>query len=319
MSAGNSSPSVSVVIGSYNAEAWIRETLDSVLVQTYPILQVLVVDDGSSDKTPEIVRSYSGKVKYMREVHRGRPYRNRGIREAEGDFIAFVDADDLWQPEKIERQMALLEARRLAWAICQVRWLDFETTRLDDARAPRIPEGDILEPLFLTNFIGSGTPVVARQVFDAVGYFNETPEVQVVEDWDLWLRIAARFPVGCVQEPLAMIRLHSASFLASTPVTDRVRSLETVVQQAADREPLRLAPTKTRALANIYHAAGVQLIRVNLMREARQYFLRELKCRPVDMEAAIYLLLTLVGPTLANPILCLKRSLWRLPDWRRQR
>jgi glycosyltransferase involved in cell wall biosynthesis len=102
LSSRGSVGNVSVVIGAYNAGAWIGQTLDSVLAQTYPVLEVLVIDDGSSDDTAQVVKSYGGVVRYLRENHRGRPHRNRGILAASGDFVSFVDADDYWQAKKIE-------------------------------------------------------------------------------------------------------------------------------------------------------------------------------------------------------------------------
>lgn len=305
-------PTVSVVIGSYNAEPWIHKTLDSILTQTRPVLEVLIVDDGSTDSTPEIVKSYGSKVKYIQEKHRGRPHRNRGIAGSQGDFIAFIDADDYWHPQKLELQMELLLFRRLAWAICQAQWSDFDTSQPLDSRNPPIQDGDVLEGLFLNNFIASATPVVAKSVFDKVGYFDESPEVRVVEDWDLWLRIAARFPLGCVRETLATVRLHRGSFLAMTPLADRVRSLEAVVARAVDREPARLKRLRSRALANIYYSAGVQAIRATRFREARAYFVRELKFRPSHWEGAGYVVLTLLESTVARPILQFKRYLWKI-------
>jgi hypothetical protein len=122
------------VIGSYNAEAWIRQTLDSVLAQTYGVSEILVIDDGSSDATPAIVRSYGGVVSLLLEPHRGRPHRNRGILDSSGEFIAFVDADDLWQPNKLEKQLVMLLAQNVNWVVCDSQWLDAETGRLGSLR-----------------------------------------------------------------------------------------------------------------------------------------------------------------------------------------
>jgi GT2 family glycosyltransferase len=318
MITNDTAASVSVIIGAYNAEDWIRETLDSVLSQTRPVLEVLVVDDGSSDRTPQIVESYGGNVKCMREQHRGRPHRNRGIAASKGEYIAFIDADDYWQPRKLQLQMALLASRRLAWAICEVQWSTSALPQARNSPNPPIPDGEVLERLFLNNFIASATPVIAKYVFDTVGYFNETLEVRVVEDWDLWLRIAARFPLGCVREPLATIRLHAGSFLATTPLAERVQSLEAVVARAVDREPDRLKRLERLALANIYYSAGVQAIRAGRFQEARGYFTRELKRRPAHAEAVAYLVFSALGPTLANRIIQFKRYLWKVMGQLRQ-
>ena len=135
-----------------------------------------------------------------------------------------------------------------------------------------VQDGDILEALILNNFIVASTAVVAKSVFEEVGYFNEAPDVAAVEDWDLWLRIARRFPVGCVRKRLCVLRLHGDSFLAALPTAARVAHMEGVIERAVGRDPSRLGPLRNRALANVSYAAGVQCFRRLRFGEARQYF-----------------------------------------------
>jgi glycosyltransferase involved in cell wall biosynthesis len=299
---------VSVVIGSYNAEAWIRQTLDSVLSQTHGVSEIIVVDDGSSDATPSIVGSYGGAVQLLSESHRGRPHRNRGILASSGEFVAFVDADDLWQPTKIEKQMVILLAQNVNWVVCDSQWLDAETGRLGPPIGEPIRGGDILESLFLNNSIVASTPLVRRRALDDVGYFDESPEVAPVEDWDLWLRLAARYPVACVNEPLTTLRLHGDSFLAATPLERRVRSQEIVLSRAASREPERLGRLTSRALSNVNHAAGVRLFRQQRTRAAREYFLKAWRHQPARLESLSYVLLSLLGARASMGALKLLRS-----------
>ena len=299
---------VTVVIGAYNAGAWIGQTLESVLGQTHPVLEVLVVDDGSTDNTPEIVRSFGRRVQYMAEPHHGRPQRNRGIQAARGDLVAFVDADDYWDPVKLERQLELLRARQVQWAICDSLWLEEATGTLTAPVGAALGEGDILEALFLNNFIVASSPIVTRRVFDEIGYFDETPEIAPVEDWDLWLRIAARFPVATVREPLVTLRLHADSFLAATPMKQRVRSLERVVDRAVAREPARLGRLRRRALGNIHYAAAVRLFRQQRLGEARGYFMTALREQPWHIEVLAYVVMTHLGSKLSSKIVNLKRG-----------
>lgn len=302
---------VSVIIGAYNAAAWIGEALDSVLAQTHPVLEVLVLDDGSTDETATIVRSFGGKVQYLREEHRGRPYRNRGIMASTGEFVAFIDADDYWHPEKIELQAQLLRARKVEWVICDSEWLDSATGRLTAPVGAPIREGDILQALFLNNFIVASTPLVARRVLEEIGYFDETPDVAPVEDWDLWLRIAARFQVACVGAKLVTLRLHGDSFLARTPLARRVLSLETVIARASAREPTRLGPLRRKALFNVYHAAGVRAFRQEQGQEARSYFSKAWRQRPARLETIVYLMLSFLSARTADSVVKLKRRLHR--------
>jgi glycosyltransferase involved in cell wall biosynthesis len=302
--------SVSVVIGAYNAAAWIAQTLDSVLAQTYPVLEVIVIDDGSTDSTASIVQSYGAKVQYLVENHRGRPHRNRGILASRGEIVAFVDADDYWHPRKIEEQERLLQRGGFAWVICDSQWLDSATGRLTAPVGVPVQEGDILEALFLNNFIVASTPVVARHVFDDVGYFDETLDVAPVEDWEMWLRIAERYPVGCVHEQLVTLRLHDDSFLAATPLARRVLSLEQVVRRAAARQPGRLGQLKREALFNVYHAAGVKEFRGKRLEEARPFFWKAWKQQPTRLETMSYLVMTFLEGHISKAFIGLRRRLY---------
>jgi glycosyltransferase involved in cell wall biosynthesis len=300
---------VSVVIGAYNAGAWIGQALDSVLAQTYPVLEVLVIDDGSTDDTAEVVRSFGERVQYVAEQHRGRPHRNRGILASRGDIVAFVDADDFWSPVKLERQVELLRSRRVQWAVSDSVWLDDATGTLTPPAGMDIREGDILKALFLENFIVASSLIVRRAVLDEVGLFDETPEVAPAEDWDLWLRIAARYPVAAARVPLVTLRLHPDSFLAATPMAQRVRGLEHVVARARARESARLGRLERLALGNIYHAAAVKLFRQHRPHEARGYVLKALRQRPTRFETIAYLAMTYLPSKFSSKIVAAKRRL----------
>jgi glycosyltransferase involved in cell wall biosynthesis len=308
-------PAVSVVIGCYNAAPWIRETIDSVLAQTHPVLEVLVVDDGSTDGTSEIVASYPRGVRLLAEKHRGRPYRNRGIMASRGDLIAFVDADDFWHAEKIERQLQALYRTKAEWAICGSQWLHADTGLLTLPTGAPLREGDILEALFLGNFIVASSTLVSRRVLEDAGYFDESPDVAPVEDWDLWLRIAAKFPVACVPQPLVTLRLHESSFLAGTPMDVRVVSLETVVDRAARREAVRLGPLRKKALFRVYFAAGVADFRRGRFPAARKWFLTAWRQAPGNLASLAYVSLTYLNAGTTAALLRIKRRIsGSLPD-----
>ena len=291
MIAGRTSESVSVVIGAYNAAPWIGETLDSVLAQTHRPLEVLVVDDGSTDETANIVRSRGSRVKCITSPHRGYPQRNKGIQASAGEWIAFVDADDAWQPNKIERQLQTLRERRAAWVYSDSVWLDSELGVVTSPKGPALREGDILEALCLGNFVVASSAMVSRAVLNEVGQFVESPEIVVGEDWDLWLRIASRYPVACVREPLVTLRLHAASLMAATSMHRRVESLQYVVARAVRRDPARLGRIHSRARSNIFFSAGIALFRQQQNDAARPYFRRSWGQTPFRLEALAYAML----------------------------
>lgn len=303
--------SISVVITAYNAALWINQTLDSILKQTYPVAEVIVVDDGSNDETAKIVRGYGPPVIYLYQDNSGQPVaRNRGIRAASGNFIAFVDADDYWHPRKLEAQAGLIRSQNLEWVICEGEYVN-STGKPISMPVPPMAEGDVLEKLILGNFITSATPVLSKAVLEKVGYFNEDPEARIGEDWDMWMRVASHYTLGVVREKLAYIRTHASSMMSVTAMQDKVKALEGVVLRAVNREPHRLAHLKKEALASIYYRTGVQLMKQNAYKDARQYFLQELRYRPFKTETLVYFLFTLLGPALSGPFIQLKRSIWK--------
>ena len=194
--------------------------------------------------------------------------------------------------------------------ICDGKWVD---ENREEVTLPVFPmqEGDVLEKLLMGNFIISATPMVRRDVFDFVGYFNEDPKARIGEDWDMWLRIASRFPLAVVNEKLAYVRIHQSSMMSTITVKNKAIGLQSVVERAVSRDPDRLMHLKKHALANIYHQAGVQLIRQNEYQQSGDYFLAELKCRPLTIEAWIYWLMTKLDPGLSLPFIKAKQFLKR--------
>jgi glycosyltransferase involved in cell wall biosynthesis len=204
-------PRVSVVIPAFNHGRYVGEAVQSALDQSYPDLEVIVIDDGSTDNTREVIRGFGDRVRYFHQENRGlAASRNRGIGESRGDFVAFLDADDLWLPRKLERQLEVFDqhpSARLVYA--GVFHVDCGGRVLKEIR-PR-HRGATLPQLLLDNIvIGSGTTaVVPRECLRELGGFDE--RFSVCEDWELWLRIARRYEMDYVDEPLAKYRLHAGN------------------------------------------------------------------------------------------------------------
>lgn len=200
-------PAVSAIIPAYNAAWCIRSAVDSVLAQTFREFELLVVDDGCTDDTLDILAAYGSTVRVIRQRNGGlSSARNAGIRESRGEFVAFLDADDRWLPEKLARQVALLRrdpAIGFVSAAAQVE--DPEGRRLNDWPCTDC-KGAFLPHLFGANgdVAGSGSAVVARRcLFDRVGGFDES--LRSLEDVDMWMRLSAVSGYACVEEPLAVI------------------------------------------------------------------------------------------------------------------
>lgn len=287
-----SEPTVSVIVAAYNAERYISETLKSIFAQTFTDFEVIVVDDGSTDRTPDIVHEHPG-VHYLRQVNQGQPAaRNAGIRAARGRYLSFLDADDLWLPLKLEKQVSyLLNHSDAKWVYCDAVLFDSDMHRVLGriGKEVTLHAGDVLNQLFLLSFIPSPTPVIAREVFEEVGLFDESPALRIGEDWNMWLRIAARYPLGVVREPLALVRVHSCSMTQAASAHAVYRSKRNIVEQSAAQNKERLHDLKPRALAALAVGAGLRHLRSGRSREARTMFIEAARQRPSSIYSYCYI------------------------------
>jgi glycosyltransferase involved in cell wall biosynthesis len=292
----STNPTVSVIIPAYNAAPWIAETIDSVLNQTFKDFEVIVVDDGSTDATAEVVASYKPQIQYLYKNNGGpSSARNTGICAARGQYIAFLDADDLWLPEKLQIQMQLfIQNPSLAWVYSN--GLIFEENPNKNphlfSQSSYMYSGEILRPLLLQDFVASPTPIVRRDVFKDVGLFNEESSFKSVEDWDMWLRIAARYPVGFIDKPLVKYRRHSTSLTGTSIIERSLESRLTVIERAISREPERLSDLRQQAIANIYMALGHLVMSRGARAEAREMYLKSVQMNPKQLQVIAYLITT---------------------------
>jgi glycosyltransferase involved in cell wall biosynthesis len=209
-------PRVSVIIPTYNRAAQIGEAIRSVLAQNYPRVEILVADDGSTDGSADVVAEFGDEVRYISLPHSGQPAvtRNRGLVQAKGDFVAFLDSDDLFLPEKLTLQLASFEEYPEVGLV----YSDGHYFRDDPAQPTgyvldgmSTPSGDILPELLRGNFLASPVVLLRRSCLDVAGLFDEDPRLSVAEDYELWLRIAAHFPAVYAPGNVAAIRRHSGS------------------------------------------------------------------------------------------------------------
>lgn len=293
---------VSVIITAYNAAATLAETLASVRAQTFGDFEIIVVNDGSTDATTDVLAEQGPPVRAVHQENRGQPAaRNAGIRAAEGEWLAFLDADDLWHPEKLARQMALHRARpALHWSYTDTYYFASATGRITgrEGRGRVLPAGDVLRPLLLDGFISAVTPVLHRDVFETVGLFNDDPAVRIGEDWEMWLRVAARFPVGAVRAPLAFVRLHPGSMTQAMDLEHGLQSRLRVLRAALARHPALAADVRAAAEANVYAGMGRRALSLGARREALRFFAAALRRLPAHGAAWRYGLAALLPPPL---------------------
>ena len=192
-----SQPLVSVVIPTYNRAALLCEAIASVLAQSYAARELIVVDDGSTDATAARLRSFRD-LRIVRRDHTGMPggARNAGARVARGEYLAFLDSDDLWLPHKLAVQVAAATAAGDAIIHTRERWL--RDGRVVSQRGQRHRRsGDLFADSLRKCIIGPSTVLLRREVFEAAGGFRE--DLEIGEDYELWLRLTARHPVGYVE------------------------------------------------------------------------------------------------------------------------
>ena len=224
-------PTVSVIIPTYNRDWSLRDAIDSVLAQTYTDFELIVVDDGSTDRTHDILGAYGDRLRQIHQVNRGvSAARNCGIGVSTGRLIAFLDSDDIWLPEKLAVQAAFFELNRSA-LICQTEeiWIR-NGMRVNPRKKHRKPSGIIFEPSLALCLISPSAVMVRRKLFEDVGLFDE--ELPACEDYDLWLRVSCRIPIHLIDKPLTVKRGGHRDQLSRQDSLDkyRIRSLVKVIE-----------------------------------------------------------------------------------------
>ena len=201
-------PLVSVVIAAYNMAAYLPLAIQSVLDQTYRSLEVIIIDDGSADGTREAIRPYLSdpRVRYLFQENKGQAAaKNYGVRESLGEYVAFLDGDDMWAPGKLEAQIPIF-ANSEAVGVVYSRVLYIDATGKEIGVADnQLFRGRVSGPLLIRNFIGFGTCVVKKECFDRLGGFKE--HVRMGVDYDLWLRLSTQYEFEYVDRPLLKYRL----------------------------------------------------------------------------------------------------------------
>lgn len=214
------SPVVSVIIPIYNSEQYLADTLDSVFNQTLQNFEIVAVDDGSPDNSAAVIKTYQkkypGKIKYIKQENKGiAGARNTGIKNAKGEYIAFLDADDQWYPMRLQLAVELFEQNpevALVHSNCDIMLPDGKVVPLKRTDDPA-PEGMIFDKLVLRQAtISCLSATFRRAVCSEIGYLDENRICMGVDDRDYWIRIAKNHPVGFISERLAMWRCHDNNY-----------------------------------------------------------------------------------------------------------
>ncbi len=244
-------PKISVIIPAYNSENTIIHTINSVLNQTFTDLELIVINDGSQDSTLDIVKQIQDpRIKVFSYSNAGgNASRNRGLKLAVGEFVSFLDADDLWTPNKLESQLKALEKNLSAKvAYSWTDYIDINGDYVLSGKRINI-NGDVYENLLVSNFLENGSnPLIYRTALISLGGFDES--LAAAQDWDMWLRLASKFDFVCVPSVQILYRI-SANSVSSNLVRQEKACLQ-LLERAYQERPSAFKQNWSISIANLY-------------------------------------------------------------------
>jgi glycosyltransferase involved in cell wall biosynthesis len=273
---------VSVVIATYNMGQYLPQAVESVLAQSYFNVEVQIVDDGSTDHTAQIAQQWEGhsRVRVHRQANRGQARaKNQGIELTLSPFVAFLDADDVWLPEKLSRQMPLFEGRPELGVV----YSDYECMDGEGRALPKVPtrmhRGHVSGPLLIENFVSFPTAVVRRECLERHRGFDESLGMGI--DYDLWLRLSAHYQFDFISEPTVRYRIWAGQM--SKNYRKRYESAMRIMRDFLANNPGAVDPEVVRsAWAHTYTGRGnVTLWQESDRVAAFRDYLRALSFKPV--------------------------------------
>jgi len=280
---------VSVIIPAYNMADWTVEAVGSVLNQTYAPLEVIVVDDGSTDDTRRKLESFNGRVRYIYKENAGASSaRNEGIRQARGRYIGLLDCDDLYLPDKARQSVQYLERHpRCGMVFTDIYFIDEGGKVMGRGKSDRRRcAGWVKEKLIVKNLIYNPSVLIRRECFDQAGLFAE--DLFPPADWDMWLRISERYQIGYIGEPLSKYRVSSQWNFRNIDRFEREN--EIVLERFFARNTDVRKTLKNKAYARHYLTMAKYYLVQGQDDRARQYLVEALKCDRLDgMTNAIFL------------------------------
>lgn len=272
-------PKVTAILTTFNRERFLGSAIRSVLVQSYRDFELLILDNSSSDGTRQLVSGFSDKrIKYIRHPQINiSQQRNLGLREAKGEYIAFLDDDDEWRRRKLELQLGLFarSSSRTALTYGALRWVDSEGRKLGDYQ-PKL-RGEVLQGLLAQDtFTGSASnPMLKASAIQTLGGFDE--RITTGEDWEFYLRLAERYGVDFTREVVVRIRQHGGPRLIDR-LGDRIKTERIVFE--------RFEPVMDAALRSSYmQKIGGKLCRLGMLGEGRREILRAIATWPLNGRA----------------------------------
>lgn len=282
---------VSVIIPTYNRAEFLSTAITSVLNQTFQDFEIIVVDDCSKDNTPEVVSRFNDKrIKYIRnETNKGEAgARNTGIVNSNSEYIAFLDDDDEWLPEKLELQVNLLKNSPTKVGVVYTGYIEIDRTN-KKILWKMIPtkKGDIHKDMFIKNYVGIPSTVILRRVcFERIGLFDEN--VVYPTDYDMWIRISKEFYFEYIEKPLVRYHIHDNSISNNSEI--RIRGIETMLKRYS-----QIFSSNSKAHSQYYIRLGVLYCRNGNAKKGKESFLKAIRLYPFEIRNYLFLGLSLLG------------------------
>lgn len=302
-------PLVSVIIPTYNSASFVAQSVESVLQQTYENIEIIVVDDGSTDDTETVLAPYKDKIRYIKKTNGGpSAARNLGITEAKGEFIAFQDADDIWLPEKAALQVEHFQ-QNSHFGVVFTGSVRFNENGLLDSNIRKgytVPTGMVFDRLLTEHFVAMPSVMVRKSCLDEIGLFEET--LIGNEDFNLYLRLARKYAFGFVNQVLVRIRIHKNNLSDNLEqmCEDEIKNLEKIDSMFPDAQI-----PKRKLSAGIYARFGRYYFSQQRFDKASACFQKAFRLSPLLVHTWPLWMLAAIPDGMRNGLLALNRSLKR--------
>ncbi len=283
---------VSVVIPAYNKAELTVKSVESVLKQTYKNIELIVVDDGSTDNTAQLLKPYTDKIKYVYKKNSGAcSARNLGISLAQGEYIGLLDCDDLYLPRKLELSVKFLEEHPDYGFVHSAAYFVDDRDNILRSFSHRLSRQNLLvRDLLLRDFICNSTVVVRKNCFDKTGGFDET--IFTPGDWDMWLRLAENYKAGYINEPLVYYRISSSYNFKHIEQVKKEESI--VLEKSFSRNPCLPLGLKNKAFSNLYYRSALSYLLTGNFKRAKEELLLAIiknKLNPIPIFLMLYCML----------------------------
>ena len=291
---------VSVIVPVFNRQDYVVETIESIVNQTYKNIELIIINDGSTDDSEKVIRDFQTRypdvINLINQKNQGQvKARNNGLKEARGEFIAFLDSDDVWLADKIEKQVSLFKDE-IGLVYSGVQYIDAQGAVIGEERCDHSIRGSVYEALLVKNRMTGGTVIVKSEALKKVGLFDEA--LKAAENWDLWLRITKLYKVDFVDEALLQYRKHDGNMSGNnTLMLDATYNLleKHCLNIKLEEKVVRSCKIAT---ANYYYRVGIYLISINDYSNARANFKKAKEYMPSYMDCNIRIFRSYLGKTL---------------------